>query len=72
MRKLGSVSSNEVLKTCVDSNDDTCLYFRSVPQVLGKCIEELERRGGLEMEGVYRVPGNHEVIEDFRIALDKG
>lgn len=37
-----------------------------------KCITELERRGGLIMEGVYRVPGNQEIVEDFRIALDKG
>ncbi|VDM34195.1 unnamed protein product [Hydatigera taeniaeformis] len=45
---------------------------RTVPQVLVKCIAELERRGGLVTEGVYRVPGNQEIVEDFRIALDKG
>ncbi|KAH9285119.1 N-chimaerin [Echinococcus granulosus] len=44
---------------------------RTVPQVLVKCITELERRGGLVAEGVYRVPGNQEIVEDFRIALDK-
>ncbi|KAM3173222.1 hypothetical protein ACTXT7_012928 [Hymenolepis weldensis] len=44
---------------------------RTVPQVLVKCITELERRGGLMMEGVYRVPGNQEIVEDLRIALDK-
>uniref|UniRef100_A0A5K3ESY6 Beta-chimaerin n=2 Tax=Mesocestoides corti TaxID=53468 RepID=A0A5K3ESY6_MESCO len=44
---------------------------RTVPQVLVKCITELERRGGLMTEGVYRVPGNQEIVEDFRIALDK-
>ncbi|VDL55209.1 unnamed protein product [Hymenolepis diminuta] len=48
------------------------LSCRTVPQVLVKCITELERRGGLMMEGVYRVPGNQEIVEDFRIALDKG
>ncbi|VDN10092.1 unnamed protein product [Dibothriocephalus latus] len=39
--------------------------------VLEKCITELERRGGLNFEGIFRVPGSHEVVEAFRIALDK-
>lgn len=56
----------------LQSQSPSPLVCRSIPQVLVKCISELERRGGLITEGVYRVPGNQEVVEDFRIALDKG
>ncbi|VDL95652.1 unnamed protein product [Schistocephalus solidus] len=45
--------------------------FGGVSPKVHKCITELERRGGLNFEGVFRVPGSHEVVEAFRIALDK-
>lgn len=56
---------------CVDLTSLACAEHRTVPLVLEKCITELERRGGLNFEGVFRVPGSHEVVEAFRIALDK-
>ncbi|KAL7060615.1 hypothetical protein AAHC03_09950 [Spirometra sp. Aus1] len=56
---------------CVELTSLACAEHRTVPLVLEKCITELERRGGLNFEGVFRVPGSHEVVEAFRIALDK-
>ncbi|TPP63604.1 Beta-chimaerin, partial [Fasciola gigantica] len=43
----------------------------SVPTILVRCIEEIEGRGALEFEGLYRIPGNHERVDQVRAAFDK-
>jgi hypothetical protein len=40
-----------------------------VPQVVCKCVAEVERRG-LRLEGIYRIPGYHDEIESLRLAFD--
>ncbi|CAH8452184.1 unnamed protein product [Dicrocoelium dendriticum] len=44
---------------------------KPIPTILERCVEEIERRGALESEGLYRVPGNHDRIEQARSAFDK-
>uniref|UniRef100_A0AAR2JC20 Rho-GAP domain-containing protein n=1 Tax=Pygocentrus nattereri TaxID=42514 RepID=A0AAR2JC20_PYGNA len=41
------------------------------PMVLDMCIREIEQRG-LTSEGLYRVSGFTEHIEDVRLAFDRG
>lgn len=42
------------------------------PVVIEKCIEEIERRkGGIESEGLYRVSGFSDAIEELRLAFDR-
>lgn len=40
-----------------------------IPSVVEKCINEVELRG-LQSEGIYRVPGFHEDIENLKITFD--
>jgi len=42
---------------------------KSIPYVVEKCVEEIERRG-LHHEGLYRVAGFHDNIEDIRKEFD--
>lgn len=43
------------------------------PIVAEKCIEEIERRkGAIESEGLYRVSGFSDAIEELRLAFDRG
>nr|CAH8825259.1 unnamed protein product [Trichobilharzia regenti] len=44
---------------------------KAVPTLLIKCIQEIERRGGLFCEGLYRIPGNYDLVEELRIEFDK-
>ncbi|CAH8458265.1 unnamed protein product [Heterobilharzia americana] len=44
---------------------------KAVPTLLIKCIQEIERRGGLSCEGLYRIPGNYDLVEELRIEFDK-
>lgn len=41
-----------------------------VPVVVEKCIKEIESRG-LSAEGLYRVAGLHDEVEEIRMAFDK-
>ncbi|VDQ12855.1 unnamed protein product [Trichobilharzia regenti] len=36
---------------------------KAVPTLLIKCIQEIERHGGLFCEGLYRIPGNYDIVE---------
>ena len=43
------------------------------PIVVEKCIEEIEmRKGALESEGIYRVSGFSDAIEELKLAFDRG
>ena len=41
------------------------------PQIVESCVHELEKRG-LELEGIYRVPGFADDITYLRNQIDKG
>jgi len=43
-----------------------------VPPVVMLCITAIERRGGLEMEGIYRIPGIKGEIEKLRLHFSYG
>ncbi|KAI9478226.1 MAG: Rho GTPase activation protein [Benjaminiella poitrasii] len=43
---------------------------RSPPLLITKCIDAIERLGGLEKEGIYRVPGKQSNIEKLRRAFE--
>ncbi len=43
------------------------------PIVVEKCIEEIEKRkGAIECEGIYRVSGFNDTIEELKLAFDRG
>jgi hypothetical protein len=43
------------------------------PIVVEKCIDEIERRkGAIESEGLYRVSGFSDTIEELKLAFDRG
>ena len=43
------------------------------PVIVEKCIEEIERRrGAIESEGLYRVSGFSDAIEELKLAFDRG
>ena len=43
------------------------------PVLVEKCIEEIERRkGALETEGIYRVSGFSDAIDELKMAFDRG
>lgn len=43
------------------------------PVIVEKCIEEIEKRkGAIESEGIYRVSGFSDAIEDLKLAFDRG
>nr|CAH8820335.1 unnamed protein product [Trichobilharzia regenti] len=44
---------------------------KAVPTLLIKCIQEIERCGGLFCEGLYRIHGNYDLVEELRIEFDK-
>ncbi|KAF7255776.1 hypothetical protein EG68_07759 [Paragonimus skrjabini miyazakii] len=44
---------------------------KPIPTILERCIGEVEKRGALVCEGLYRVPGNHDRVEQARAAFDK-
>ncbi|CAH8474226.1 unnamed protein product [Schistosoma guineensis] len=44
---------------------------KTVPTLLIKCIQEVERRDGLRCEGLYRIPGNYDLVEELRTEFDK-
>ena len=41
------------------------------PEIVDKCIHEIEHRG-LELEGLYRVPGFADDITGLKDSIDKG
>lgn len=43
----------------------------SIPFLVEKCITEIEK-SGLDIEGLYRISGFQEEIEQLKICLDKG
>lgn len=55
----------------VDLTSLTRAENKVVPTILIKCIHEIERRGGLDSEGLYRIPGYHELVEELRADFDK-
>lgn len=43
------------------------------PVIVEKCIEEIERRrGAIESEGLYRVSGFSDAIDELKLAFDRG
>lgn len=43
------------------------------PIIVEKCIEEIEKRkGAIECEGIYRVSGFSDAIEELKLAFDRG
>jgi chimaerin len=43
------------------------------PVVVEKCIEEIEKRkGAIECEGLYRVSGFSDAIDELKLAFDRG
>lgn len=43
------------------------------PIVVEKCVEEIEmRKGALETEGIYRVSGFSDAIDELKLAFDRG
>jgi len=44
----------------------------SVPFVVERCVDEIERRGLANVEGLYRVPGFSDHVENLKMAFDKG
>lgn len=45
-------------------------YNCKIPYVVTRCVEEVEARGMLQ-EGIYRISGFADEIEDLKLALDK-
>jgi hypothetical protein len=43
---------------------------RSPPLLITKCIESIEKLGGLEREGIYRVSGKQSNIEKIKHAFE--
>ncbi|KAI8378026.1 uncharacterized protein BYT42DRAFT_365062 [Radiomyces spectabilis] len=46
-------------------------YERSPPLIVTKCIEAIERLGGLEKEGIYRVSGKSSNLEKIKQAFER-
>lgn len=46
-------------------------FKRSPPLLVTKCIEAIERQGGLEREGIYRIPGKQSNIEKLKHCFEK-
>ncbi|CEI92588.1 hypothetical protein RMCBS344292_06843 [Rhizopus microsporus] len=44
---------------------------RSPPILITKCIEAIENLGGLEKEGIYRVPGKQSSMEKIKHAFER-
>ena len=43
------------------------------PIVVEKCVEEIEKRkGAIECEGLYRVSGFSDAIDELKLAFDRG
>ncbi|KAI9498379.1 hypothetical protein BDB00DRAFT_968762, partial [Zychaea mexicana] len=47
-------------------------YNRTVPLVVSKCIEAVERMGGLQKEGIYRISGRQSNVESLKYLFEKG
>lgn len=43
-----------------------------LPFVVKMCVEEIERRGLANAEGLYRVSGFSDHVENLKMAFDKG
>jgi hypothetical protein len=46
-------------------------HRRSVPLLVIKCVEAVERMGGLKREGIYRISGRQSNIEKLRQTFEK-
>ncbi|CAM0137612.1 hypothetical protein VKS41_003082 [Umbelopsis sp. WA50703] len=46
-------------------------HRRSVPLIVIKCIEAIERLGGIKREGIYRISGRQSNVEKLRQAFEK-
>ena len=46
-------------------------YNRTIPLVVLKCIEAVERMGGLQKEGIYRVSGRQSNVESLKYLFEK-
>jgi RhoGAP domain len=46
-------------------------HRRTVPLLVIKCVEAVERLGGLKREGIYRISGRQSNIEKLRQAFEK-
>ncbi|XP_065335442.1 N-chimaerin [Cloeon dipterum] len=55
----------------VDLTTLTKALKTSRPFVVDKCVEEIERRGLANAEGLYRVPGFSDHVENLKMAFDK-
>ncbi|XGW27304.1 hypothetical protein V3C99_007704 [Haemonchus contortus] len=62
----GVVSPTDTLETLAEKNG-------GIPLFLERCVEYIEKEGGLEMEGLYRVPGNQAQLSELEKAFrEKG
>ncbi|KAI8147669.1 hypothetical protein BJV82DRAFT_596454 [Fennellomyces sp. T-0311] len=46
-------------------------YNRTVPMIVSKCIESVERMGGLQKEGIYRISGRQSNVEALKYKFEK-
>lgn len=47
-----------------------CLAYKTdIPTIVTDCVREIELRG-LNIEGIYRISGSHDIIEDLKIKYD--
>nr|XP_039266547.1 uncharacterized protein LOC120341990 [Styela clava] len=46
------------------------LHGTEIPIVIDKCIEEIEKRG-MDSEGIYRVSGFHDDVQELKLAFDR-
>ncbi|KAI7857867.1 hypothetical protein BDC45DRAFT_532165 [Circinella umbellata] len=47
-------------------------YNRTTPLIVLKCIEAVERMGGLQKEGIYRVSGRQSNVETLKYLFEQG
>ncbi|CAI4228382.1 unnamed protein product [Auanema sp. JU1783] len=69
--------ASEQTSMCTRSPSDTIHSLTSeggdIPIFLKRCVDFIEEEGGLELEGLYRVPGNQaQVLELEKYFKDKG
>lgn len=62
-RMIGVVSPSDTLQSLAAASKD------NIPVFVKKCIEYIEEEGGLDVEGLYRVPGNQAQVGDLERAF---
>lgn len=46
-------------------------HNRTVPLVVSKCIEAVEKMGGLQKEGIYRISGRQSNVDVLKYAFEQ-